>query len=72
MHWVLDVSENNIRKRVSNVVKNYSRMMKVVLNLLRYYMKKRNKIVGQNERTIRKVHRSGGGKNSFQSKKMLV
>lgn len=42
MHWVLDVvfGEDACRKRVYNAAENYSRMMKVVLSLLRHHKKK--------------------------------
>lgn len=42
MHWVLDVffGEDACRKRVYNAAENYSRMMKVVLSLLRNHKKK--------------------------------
>ncbi|MBR2125192.1 MAG: ISAs1 family transposase [Akkermansia sp.] len=42
MHWVLDVvfGEDTCRKRVYNAAENYSRMMKVVLSLLRNHKKK--------------------------------
>lgn len=41
MHWVLDVvfGEDSCRKRVYNAAENYSRMMKVVLSLLRNHKK---------------------------------
>lgn len=41
MHWVLDVvfGEDACRKRVYNAAENYSRMMKVVLSLLRNHRK---------------------------------
>lgn len=42
MHWVLDVvfGEDASRKRACNAAENYSRLMKVVLNLLRSHKKK--------------------------------
>lgn len=42
MHWVLDVvfGEDAGRKRACNAAENYSRLMKVVLNLLRSHKKK--------------------------------
>lgn len=41
-HWVLDIvfGEDASRKRVCNAAENCSRMMKVVLSLLRYHKKK--------------------------------
>lgn len=65
MHWVLDVffGEDACRKRVYNAAENYSRMMKVVLSLLRNHKKKSggNKIVGKNEKTSRMEYTSPGG-----------
>ena len=56
-YWVLDVvfGEDACRKRVYNAAENYSRMMKVVMSLLRNHKKKTggNKIAGKNEKTSR-------------------